>query len=84
MIKIKVFTQEQCPKCPPAKRLGEKLAEKGKPVEFIDVKKVEGLTEAILHNILSTPSIVVVDHNGKELAGWRAQTPSMEEIEQHI
>jgi glutaredoxin len=77
---VKVFWQERCPTCPQAKALGERLEEEGLQVEYWNVKMVSGLTEAILHDVMSTPSVVLVDEKGQELAAWRSTTPNYHEI----
>lgn len=78
-MKIKIFWQKNCPNCPKAKNLGKQL-EKEIPVKYFDVDTVDGLTEACLHNILSTPSIVIVDNGENEIRVWRGETPHLEEI----
>lgn len=78
-MKIKIFWQKNCPHCPKAKNLGKQL-EKEIPVQYFDVDTLDGLTEACLHNILSTPSIVIVDNDENEIRVWRGETPHLEEI----
>ena len=41
-MEIKIFTQPQCPACPQAKELGQKLEEQGKNVKYYDIKEPEG------------------------------------------
>jgi len=77
---IKIFTQVQCPNCPPAKALGKILEEKGYKVKYFDVKQPSGLAEAVMHNIMATPSIAVVSTKGKELEVWRSKVPMLSEI----
>ncbi|GFP23229.1 hypothetical protein HKBW3S09_00696 [Candidatus Hakubella thermalkaliphila] len=81
---VKVFWQERCPNCPQAKALGERLEEEGLQVEYWDVKMVSGLSEAILHDVMSTPSVVLVDENEQELAAWRSTTPSYHEVRKFL
>ena len=77
---IKIFWQERCPNCPPAKRVGEALAAEGYPVEYHDVKDIGGLTQAIKFAIKATPSIVIADQADKEIKSWRAIIPSLDEV----
>jgi len=74
---IKIFIQPGCPSCPPVKELGEKLKEKIN-VEFYDVSKSEGLAEAAMYNIMSTPVMILLDNN-KVVKTW-LDAPSEKEI----
>ncbi len=77
---IKIFTQPNCPNCPPVKVLGKKLEDNGFQVNYYNTKEPAGLTEAVMHNLMSTPSVVVVDDKNKEKAVFRSKTPTYEEI----
>lgn len=81
---VKIFWQENCARCPPAKELGEELQSYGHSVEYCNVKEGTGLAQAIYHNILSTPSVVVTDNRNNEIAAWRSDTPSVKEVLKHI
>lgn len=74
---LKIFTQPACPACPPAKELGEKLKDKVK-VEYFDVSQESGLVEAKKYNIMSTPTLVLVEDD-KEVKTWIG-TPEQEEV----
>ncbi|MEM0475384.1 MAG: thioredoxin family protein [Candidatus Norongarragalinales archaeon] len=80
MEKVKIFWKESCPNCPPAKELGRKLQAEGVDVEFFNVNDADGLTEAVLHGVMTTPSVVVLANDGSEKAVWRGVTPKIEEI----
>ena len=75
---LKVFIQPGCYRCPAAKNLGNKV-KKHLVVEFWDVTNADGLAEASFYNVYSTPSLILVSDDGKELAGWRAKVSSTEE-----
>lgn len=79
-MKLKIFWQQNCPRCPMAKELGKELEKEGIEVIYYDVNTLEGLTEASFYSIASTPGIIVVDSNDEEIAGWRGDTPSKEEV----
>jgi len=78
---IKIFTQPLCPACPPAKELGERLKESVK-IEYFDVSTPDGLAEARLYNIMSTPTLVLVEDN-KEIQTWIG-TPREEEVKKTL
>jgi len=78
-MKIKIFWQKNCPNCPEVKNLGKQL-EKEITVQYFDVDTVDGLAEASYYNILSTPSMVIVDNDESEIKIWRGETPHLEEI----
>lgn len=80
---VKIFWQPECPKCPSVKELGEMLKKDGLEVEFFNVKDVEGLSESLFYDVLSTPSIVVVE-NGEKKAAWYGEIPKIEEIKDFI
>jgi hypothetical protein len=81
---VKIFWQEKCARCPPAKELGENLQIKGHQVMFCNVKDTQGWKEAIYHDVLSTPSVVVCDSCNNEIAAWRSTTPSINEVLKHL
>lgn len=76
---VKIFVQDICPNCPPSKELGKKLQEKGINVEFHNVKTPEGLSESLMHNVMSTPSTIIVKED-KVVDSHLGKTPSMEEV----
>lgn len=75
---LKIFTQPGCYRCPAAKELGNKL-KKHLTVELWNVTNTDGLAEASFYSVYSTPSLILVSDEGKELAGWRAKVSSTEE-----
>ncbi|MBN1157407.1 thioredoxin family protein [Candidatus Woesearchaeota archaeon] len=81
---VKIFWQEQCPNCPPAKELGRKLETNGVDVAYYDVKDLVGLTHAIKHSIRSTPAVVVADDDDRELKIWRSKVPSLDEVKSFV
>jgi len=83
MMEVKIFWQENCPNCPPAKELGKKLEEEGTTVKYYDIKDVDGLTTATLFGIMSTPSVVVAEGD-TEVASWKGETPAIEEVKKHL
>jgi hypothetical protein len=82
-MEVKIFWQEQCPNCPPAKELGKKLEEEGIKVEYFNIKEVDGLSTATLFGIMSTPS-VVVSEGDSEIASWKGDVPSIEEVKKQL
>ena len=68
---IKLFVKDDCPKCPAAKHACEGLD----GVEVFDVTDMDGLAEASFHSVLSTPTVLVLDSEGLEIAAWRGEAP---------
>ncbi|MBE0416276.1 MAG: hypothetical protein IBX63_00735 [Coriobacteriia bacterium] len=68
---IKLFVKDHCPRCPAAKRVCEGLD----TVEVFDVTSVDGLAEASFYGVLATPTVLVIDIHGREIAGWRGEPP---------
>jgi glutaredoxin len=77
-VRIILFWKENCAKCPEAKKLLSQL--KIEEYESFDVDTEDGLTEASYYNVLSTPSILILDNDDEEIAGWRGIVPSIVEI----
>jgi protein-disulfide isomerase len=77
---IKIFWRDGCPKCPPAKELGKKLSAADTDVKIYNLNNAEGLAEATLYGVMSTPATVISDEKGKEVVSWRGETPSEDEI----
>ncbi len=68
---VKLFVKENCPRCPAAKRACEGLS----VIEVYDVGSVDGLAEASYYSVLATPTVLVLDESGNELASWRGEAP---------
>jgi len=77
---IKLFVRQDCPRCPAAKKSVEGL----ESVEVYDVDGLEGLTEASFYGVLSTPSVIVVDADGHEVAGWRGEAPERVRLRMYV
>lgn len=58
-----VFTRASCPNCPPVK---EYVKRSGLPAVFVDVDAEEGLALARRHQVLSTPTVLGLDAEGRE------------------
>ena len=82
-MKIKIFTQATCPNCPAAKILGQELLNQGEDVQFYDIKTPEGLAESLMHNVLSTPSLIILKDN-KTIAEFLSKTPTIEEVKKWL
>ena len=78
---MKIFTQVTCPKCPAAKALGEKLANSGIKIEYYDISEEDGLAEANMYMVRSTPSIVVVNEMEDEVQAWRGVVPTLQDVQ---
>ncbi len=61
-MELKVFVQPNCPKCPKAKEVARRVAEKlGLKYVEIRVDTPDGQIEALMYNVASTPSIAIGD-----------------------
>lgn len=83
---VKVFTKNNCPRCPAAKHVvGKATAEIGEDnITYVDTDTAEGFGEAVAYDVLSTPTIIVLDvrddDEENELASWRGEAPSYQEL----
>ncbi|MEM5778010.1 MAG: thioredoxin family protein [Candidatus Aenigmatarchaeota archaeon] len=80
---VKIFWQPECPKCPRAKEIGEALMKEGHKVEFFNIKEVDGLAESLFYDVLSTPSIIILE-NGEKKAAWYGDVPEINEIKEFL
>lgn len=77
---IKLFWKENCPYCPQAKEVCEKLQKQGMYVEYLDIDTIDGMAEANFYGIMSTPTVIIVDKEGNEIASWHGQIPDEHKI----
>ena len=80
---LKLFWKKDCPNCPEAKELGKKL-EDDISVQYCNIDTVDGLSEACMLNVMSTPTIVLVDDENNEIESWRGLVPDLEQIKERI
>ncbi|HON13583.1 MAG TPA: anaerobic ribonucleoside-triphosphate reductase [Treponema sp.] len=66
--RLVLFVRSACPACPPAKDAAHSL---GIPVELVDADTEAGLSEASRRNVLSTPTAILLDPAGREIARAR-------------
>ena len=79
-MKLKLFTQPNCPNCPPAKELAKQLEEKGIKVERWNIDEVDGLAESAFHSVSATPALVLVNGSEEEIKKWEGSAPSADEV----
>lgn len=75
-MEVKLFVRENCPLCPAARRACDGIVN----LSVYDVGDVDGLAEASLWGVLTTPSVLVVDSTGREVARWGGQPPDPSEL----
>ena len=74
---LKLFTKPDCVKCPAAKKVVKEVEHKV-TVENHDITTEDGLTEALQYDVMSTPSIIVLNHDNDVVGEWRGEAPSLE------
>lgn len=80
-MKLKVFTQPNCPKCPAAKKLARKIEKENQvEIQWFDTSQVDGLAEAAFYQVMATPSLILLDERGSVVAEWRGETPGFKEV----
>lgn len=79
-MRIKLFVKDNCPRCPAAKNACDGLD----GVETYDVGEVDGLAEAAFHGVMATPTVLVVDTAGSEIASWRGEAPDRSALRQAV
>lgn len=80
MIIVKIFYKDDCPMCPVAKKLGERLEAERIGVHHYNVETAEGLAEATFYRVMALPTIVVEDEDEQGIGEWRGSVPKVEEV----
>ena len=81
-MKLLVFVKKDCPMCPQAKQIAEKVAKKlNLQIEILNVEK--DITTALMYNVFTTPSIVF-EHKGISEVLSRGEPLNEEELENKI
>lgn len=75
-MEVKLFIRDDCPECPAALRAVDGMAN----VFVYDVTDPSGFAEASSLRIDETPSVVVLDSSGREIAGWRGEAPDASDL----
>ena len=81
---VKFFWQEDCPRCGTAKEVCNTLTRKNVLVKQFNISTVDGMTEAAFHEVLSTPTMIIVDEDENELQSWRGVAPELEDLEENM
>lgn len=71
-VRVKLFVKADCPRCPAAKHACDGL----ESLDVYDVGDMDGLAEAAFYNVMSTPTVLVFDADGREVAAWRGEAPT--------
>ncbi len=79
-MRVKFFFKKDCPKCFIAKEVLKNLSS----VESYDLDTFDGIAEGAFYQIFSTPSVLIVDEEGREIKSWRGEVPSPRELENLI
>lgn len=80
---LKLFTQPDCSRCQGARKICQSLCVN---MQEFDISTRDGLAEASFHQVVATPSILIIDMDQDELElyGWRADLPTEQEIQAKI
>ena len=77
---VKIFYKDDCPKCPLAKQLRDRLKEQQVNVFDYNVGTVDGLAEASFYSVMALPTVVVEDGMENGIGEWRGEVPRMDEV----
>ena len=80
MPSIKLFWKQDCPKCPATKLVSNSLRSEGFAILDYNLDTADGLAEGAYHGVLSTPTLLVIDENDREVLQWRGDVPTLEEV----
>lgn len=79
-MRIKLFVKRDCPRCPAAKHAVEGLTD----IEVYDIDDVDGLAEAAFFGVMATPTVLVFDAAGSEVAAWRGEAPERVQLHELV
>jgi len=81
MLKLKLFVQPNCPKCPTAKAVAEEVKKRRKDVELsiLDISDRENYFSALMLQISSTPAFAI-----GEKTLFVGEVPTIEELNRKI
>lgn len=82
-MRLEVFWKNDCPNCPKAKEIGKILCHLIE-VQYFDINSVDGLSEACMMNVMSTPTIILLDNDKNEIKSWRGLVPELDHIRKEI
>ena len=75
-MEVKLFIRDDCPECPAAIRACDGVAE----LSVYDLTEPSGYAEASAARVDSTPSVLILDSSGREIAAWRGEAPAESDI----
>jgi len=79
-MKVIIFTREDNQLLEEAKDRGKELEDSGVVVEYLDTESYDGVEQAMIYDVYSTPSFVVTRENGSLIKIWRGEVPILGEI----
>ncbi len=83
-MKVKLFWQPNCPRCPKAKEICDELEKEGITIERYNIAERDGLAEASFYSIAATPVILLVDGNDDAIKLWQGEMPTKKEVVEWI
>ena len=75
-MEVKLFVRDDCPGCEAAAMACDGVVN----LSVYDLGELDGLAAASTHAIHAAPSVVVIDSNGREVAGWRGEAPDAADL----
>lgn len=75
-VEVKLFVKDDCPGCSEAFRAVEGIS----ALLVYNLGDMMGLAEASVWGVDLTPSVIVVDSAGREVAGWRGEAPEPSQL----
>jgi len=80
-MKLRLFTQPKCPKCPAAKAVADSVSKHRKDieVEVLDITDPNNMTTALILQIVSTPSFTI-----DETPIFVGETPTFDSLNKRI
>lgn len=81
---VKIFYKDNCPLCPVAKNLRDRLKKRDVNVLDFNVGTADGLAEATFNRVIALPTVLVQDTAEHDIGEWRGNVPDIEEVLQAV
>jgi len=77
MMKLRLFTLPNCPRCPAAKKVAKTVVKQREDItlEILDISETNNMTTALMMQIASTPSFAI-----NETPIYISDVPTVEEL----
>jgi hypothetical protein len=78
---VQIFIKKDCPDYSAVKKLITELKKLRMSNYKHDINTNLGIAEALYHNVIHVPAVILTDSGDSEIKSWRDKLPTIEDIE---